>query len=204
MNLYISGSNRKHNSYNFLKKIKEEDDILISLDELNIKNCIGCNACQKNENNICILNDDMNKLYELIDKCNKIIIMSPIYMNFITGILKNVIDRFNPYCASEKLKGKKIMLLTVGQMSEDEQQEVVDSIDAYFKGIAEFLYFDFEYLYNFTSGDILEVDDINQMYSSEQLSDIIDNIKIHFLSLYHFLFIKLINSKTGYNKRGYP
>ena len=37
-----------------------------------------------------IPNDDMNKLYELIDKCNKIIIMSPIYMNFITGILKNV------------------------------------------------------------------------------------------------------------------
>ena len=177
MNLYISGSNRKQNSYNFLKKIKEEEDILVSLDELNIKNCIGCNACQKNENNNCILNDDMNHLYELIDKCNKIIIMSPIYMNFITGILKNVIDRFNPYCASEKLKNKKIMLLTVGQMNESEQQDVVDTINLYFKGISEFLYFEFEYLYNFTSGDILEVDDINQMYNSEQLNNIIGNIK---------------------------
>ena len=107
MNLYISGSNRKHNSYFFLKRIKNEEDILISLDELNIKNCLGCNVCQKNETNKCILNDDMQKIYSLIEKSNKIVIMSPIYMNFITGILKNVIDRFNPYCASEKLKGKK-------------------------------------------------------------------------------------------------
>ena len=88
-----------------------------------------------------------------------------------------MIDRFNPYCASEKLKDKKIMLLTVGQMSEEEQQEVVDSIDSYFKSIAEFLYFDFEYLHNFTSGDILEVDDINEMYEKEQLKDIVDSIK---------------------------
>ncbi len=176
MNLYISGSNRKHNSYNFLKTIKDEDDVLVSLDELNIKNCLGCNACQENDNK-CVLKDDMNKIYDLIEKSDKIIIMSPIYMNFITGILKNVIDRFNPYCASEKLKRKKIYLLTVGQMNEEDQKEVVDSLDSYFKGISEFLYFDFEYLYNFTSGDILEVDNINKMYSEEKLNDIIKNIK---------------------------
>ena len=28
-------------------------------------------------------------------------------MNQITGILKNVFDRFNPYCASENLKRKR-------------------------------------------------------------------------------------------------
>lgn len=177
MNLYISGSNRKHNSYNFLKRIKNEDDILISLDELNIKNCLGCNTCQKNELNKCVLNDDMQKIYSLIEKSDKIVIMSPIYMNFITGILKNVIDRFNPYCASEKLKNKKVMLLTVGQMSESEQKEVVDKLEEYFKSISEFLYFDFEYLYNFTSGDILEIDDINKNYTDEQMQSIVNDIR---------------------------
>lgn len=177
MNLYISGSNRKHNSYNFLKRIKEEEDILFSLDDLKIKNCIGCNACQKNEDNECVLNDDMQVIYDNIEKCDKIVIMSPIYMNHITGILKNVIDRFNPYCASEKLKNKKIMIITVGQMSEEEQAEIVDKIDDYFKSIAEFLYFDFEYLYNFTSGDILEIDDINKMYEADKLREIIKTIK---------------------------
>lgn len=177
MNLYISGSNRKHNCYNFLKKIKCEEDILYSLQDLNVKNCLGCNACARNIDNSCVLNDDMNKIYEAIDRCDKIIIMSPIYMNQITGILKNVFDRFNPYCSSEKLRGKKIYLITVGQMSEEEQQEVCDSTKKWFESISEFLYFEFEYLYNFTSGDVLEVDNIDKMYNENELRDIVNMIK---------------------------
>lgn len=132
----------------------------------------------ENEENQCVLKDDMNKIYDAISKCDNIIIMSPIYMNQITGILKNVFDRFNPYCASENLKGKKIYLITVGQMSEEEQQEICNSIDNWFKSISEFLYFDFEYLYNFTSGDILEIDSIEKMYKKSKLDSIIKNIKI--------------------------
>lgn len=177
MNLYISGSNRKNNSYNLLNKLKSENDIFYSLKDLNIKYCLGCNACQRNDDNHCVLKDDMNKIYEAIDKCEKIIIMSPIYMNQITGILKNVFDRFNPYCASENLKEKKIYLITVGQMSEEEQKDVCNSINKWFESISEFLYFDFEYLYNFTSGDILEFDDINKMYSNDELNKIINELK---------------------------
>ena len=168
MNLYISASNRKHNSYNLLNKLRKENDIFLSLAELDIKYCLGCNTCLK---------DDMKKVYDAIGKCDNIIIMSPIYMNQITGILKNVFDRFNPYCASENLKGKKIYLITVGQMSEEEQQEICNSIDNWFKSISEFLYFDFEYLYNFTSGDILEIDSIEKMYKESRLNSIIDNMK---------------------------
>ena len=174
MNLYISESNRKHNSYNLLNKLRNENDIFLSLADLDIKYCIGCNVCQKNEENQCVLKDDMNKIYDAISKCDNIIIMSPIYMNQITGILKNVLDRFNPYCASENLKGKKIYLITVGQMSEEEQQEICNSIDNWFKSISEFLYFDFEYLYNFTSG---EIDSIEKMYKKSKLDSIIENIK---------------------------
>lgn len=177
MNLYISASNRKNNSYEILKKLKNEKDIFISLADLDIKYCIGCNVCQKNNENSCILKDDMSKIYNAISKCENIIIMSPIYMNQITGILKNVIDRFNPYCASEKLRGKKIYLITVGQMGEEEQKEVCDDIDNWFKSISEFLYFDFEYLYNFTSGDILEIDSIKKMYKETQLEETIKSIK---------------------------
>ena len=177
MNLFINGSNRKHNSYNILQKIKKEDDILLSLDDLDVKFCIGCNACQKNDTNTCILNDNMKYIYEYIDKSDNVIIMSPIYMNHITGILKSVIDRFNPYCASEKLKGKKIKLITVGQMSEEEQQEIIEKIQEYFNSLSEFLYFDFEYLYNFTSGDVIQIDNIEKMYDGEKLNSIIEEIK---------------------------
>lgn len=176
MKLYISASNRKKNSYHFLKKIKQDEDIFFSLEDLDIKYCLGCNACQKNSNYSCILNDDMQKIYDAISKCEKIIIMSPIYMNQITGIFKNILDRLNPYTASEALKGKTIYLITVGQMSEEEQKEICNSIKEWFQSISEFLYFDFEYLYNFTSGDVLEVDSINKMYDEGQLNSIIDKI----------------------------
>lgn len=177
VNLYISASNRKGNSYNFLTKIKKDDDILVSVADLNIKYCIGCNCCQKNDTNSCILKDDMNKLYSYIEKSDKIIIMSPIYMNHITGILKSILDRFNPYCANEKLKNKIIMLITVGQMSEEEQAEIVEKIDEYFKSISEFLYFDFKYLCNLTSGDVLDIDSIEKAYSKENLDKIVQDIK---------------------------
>ena len=59
------------------------------------------------------------------------------------------------------------MLLTIGQMNESEQKEVVGTLNEYFKSIAEFLYFEFKYLYNFTSGDILEIDYINKTYTDE-------------------------------------
>ncbi len=81
MNLYITASNRKHNSYNLLNKLRSENDIFLSLADLDIEYCIGCNACQKNEENQCVLNDDMNQIYNAISKCDNIIIMSPIYMN---------------------------------------------------------------------------------------------------------------------------
>ena len=156
MNLYICGSNRKHNSYNFLKRIKGENDTLISLDELNIKNCLGCMKILKRK----LMNNFGVK-----------------YVKPWRNIFWRWNIRFNPYCASEKLKGKKIMLLTVGQMGEEDQKEVVDTLDSYFKGITEFLYFDFEYLYNFSSGDIIDVDDINKTYDQEKLDEIIENIK---------------------------
>ena len=36
MNLYISASNRKHNSYNLLNKLRNENDIFLSLADLDI------------------------------------------------------------------------------------------------------------------------------------------------------------------------
>ena len=37
MNLFISGSNRKHNSYNFLRKLKKDDDINKMYEEKKLK-----------------------------------------------------------------------------------------------------------------------------------------------------------------------
>ena len=57
----------------------------------------------------CVIDDDMREIYHEMKKANKIVIATPIYMNHISGILKNVIDRLNPYSRHEELlKGKKV------------------------------------------------------------------------------------------------
>lgn len=162
--VYISGSNRKKNCYKILNDLKKDEDKLISLDNKNIKYCIGCSSCCINElENYCVIKDDMQEIYKDIQKADKIVIASPIYMNFITGVLKNVIDRLNPYAShSELLKNKKVYLILTGQLDEEENEEIAKNIKEYFDGLAEFMEFEFCFLKYLSSGDVETVDDVTK------------------------------------------
>lgn len=173
MNLYINGSNRNKNCFKILKKLKNDDDKLISLANKSINYCLGCSACTNKLENFCIIeDDDMQEVYQNMLEAEKIIIASPIYMNHITGILKNVIDRLNPFSCHGNLKGKKVYLITIGQMDEEENKEIADSISKYFESISEFMEFEFTFVKNLSSGDI---DDVSKVY--ENYDDIINEMK---------------------------
>lgn len=176
MVLYISGSNRKENCFKILNDLKEKDDILIALADKSINYCLGCNACMNNLKEYCIMEDDMQEIYKAMQKTNKIVIASPIYMNHITGILKNVIDRLNPYSSHyDLLKDKTIYLITVGQMNEEENENIAVNIKEYFESIGEFMEFKTIFLKNFTSGDIETIDNITKMYHNYE--EIINKLK---------------------------
>ena len=113
MNLYINGSNRKQNCYQILSDLKQEEDILFSLADKSINYCLGCSSCINGLENFCVIEDDMQELYQSMIEAEKIIIATPIYMNHITGILKNVIDRLNPFSNHGNLKGKKVYLFRI-------------------------------------------------------------------------------------------
>lgn len=175
MNLYINGSNRKKNCYKVLSDIKNDNDKLISLSDTNIEFCKGCSSCMNELENFCIINDDMKEIYKSMLEAEKIIIASPIYMNHITGILKNVIDRLNPFSCHGNLSGKKIYLITIGQMPEDENDEIATVIKEYFESISEFMEFEFIYVKNLTSGDIETMDDVTK--ANDNYEEIIKQIK---------------------------
>lgn len=176
MALYISGSNRKGNCFKILNDLKEKDDKLISLADKNINYCLGCNSCMNKLEEYCVIEDDMQEIYEEILKVDKIIIASPIYMNHITGLLKNMIDRFNPYSYYDNLlKDKTIYLITVGQMNEEENEDIARNIKEYFESIGEFMGFKTVFLKNFTSGDIETIDDVTKMYDNYE--EIIEELK---------------------------
>lgn len=176
MNLYICGSNRKKNCYRILNDLKNNNDKLISLDEMNINYCAGCNSCTKNLKEYCVIKDDMQEIYKSLIEANKIIIASPVYMNFITGILKNMIDRLNPYsCHSEILKGKKVYLILIGQLDKEENEEISNNLKLYFESLAEFMEFEFQFLKYLSSGDVETIDDV--VKNNENYNYIIKEIK---------------------------
>lgn len=174
--LYINGSNRKGNCSKILNDLKNKDDKLIELSDKSINYCLGCNACRNELKEYCVIDDDMQEIYEEILKVDKIVIASPIYMNHITGLLKNVIDRFNPFSwHDDLLRGKTIYLITVGQMNEEENNDIARNIKEYFESIGEFMGFKTIFLKNFTSGDIETIDDVTKMY--DDYEQIIEKLK---------------------------
>ena len=174
--LYINGSNRKGNCSKILNDIKNKNDKLIELSDKSINYCLGCNACWNELKEYCVIDDDMQEIYEEILKVDKIVIASPIYMNHVTGLLKNVIDRFNPFSwHDDLLKGKTIYLITIGQMNEEENKDIARNIKEYFESIGEFMGFKTIFLKNFTSGDIETIDDVTKMY--DDYEQIIEKLK---------------------------
>ena len=74
--------------------------------------CLGCESCQKKLEKFCVLDDYItNNVYEKIIDEDEIIFASPMYMSNINGILKNLLDRLNPFYNHELLRNKKIYLI---------------------------------------------------------------------------------------------
>lgn len=70
----------------------------------NIRGCLACEHCHTSGKGRCIQKDDMQFIYQLLDKADCLIIASPIYYHGITGQLKCVIDRL--YAVAYPVKPK--------------------------------------------------------------------------------------------------
>ncbi|MCI1930620.1 MAG: flavodoxin family protein [Clostridia bacterium] len=92
----------------------------IYLYDKKIKPCLGCFACQKQKEGFgCVQNDDAQKIAEKILESDQIILATPIYSWFCTGVMKNLLDRIvffmNKIYLGQKgtkmMKSKKISLV---------------------------------------------------------------------------------------------
>ncbi len=61
------------------------------LSELTIKPCNACESCR--ETGTCIIDDDMQSIYEAFRRCNAIIVSSPVYYRNVSAQLLSVFDR---------------------------------------------------------------------------------------------------------------
>lgn len=123
----ISGSPRRHGKTAQTIKFLEEKLLAqgnkvdnISLMDYNIKHCIGCFGCMRNNEKVpaCVQKDDVNALFERMIMADVIVYTSPIYSFDFCSLFKTFFDRqfsitqnYGTPNASSCLEGKDVLLL---------------------------------------------------------------------------------------------
>lgn len=83
------------------------------LREMTIQSCRACEECKKE--NKCIIDDDMDKIYEAFRWCDAIIISTPVYSRNISSQLMAVLDRSYATSQERPLEGKVGGAIAVGR-----------------------------------------------------------------------------------------
>lgn len=99
------------------EKNKGTNCLTYELAKMQIRPCLGCRKCIENGGN-CVLNDDAKLIMEEIKSADVVILATPIYINQMSGPMKNFLDRMYPLTNEKHQprfgKHKLIMLYTYG------------------------------------------------------------------------------------------
>jgi multimeric flavodoxin WrbA len=118
-----------------------------SFSDLDIKPCQGCLSCHQGDRDRgCIINDDMQKLYDAIEHADALVLGSPIYMGQMSAQAKIFTDRlfalisprFSPHHKEENAGKKLILTFNQGNPDPGMFQVYID----YTKYIFQLLEFD--------------------------------------------------------------
>ncbi len=109
--LAIFGSPRKNGNTDlmmesFLEGASSASDVEVQkiyIRDLGISGCQSCGYCDKH--GVCVQQDDMQKVYPLLDTAERIVISSPIYFYGLNGQTKLLVDR-SQALYMRKYKGK--------------------------------------------------------------------------------------------------
>ena len=77
---------------------------IIRVADHNIAPCIGCGGCDKT--GLCVVDDEMQPLYEKITSARRIVLASPVYFYSITAQLKALVDRCQALWNRKRLTSK--------------------------------------------------------------------------------------------------
>lgn len=112
--ILIGSRQKRGNTFIFTKSIVEKlldyDVEYVFPQDLKIQPCIGCQTCFQTTS--CILKDDLKKLQDKMLKADILIIASPVYLHYVSGDLKIILDRLASWTHTMKLQGKPVVVLS--------------------------------------------------------------------------------------------
>ncbi len=116
--LVIIGSPRKHGNTYHIAELAEElltDRVktsFIQLSEKNVQDCRGCRLCFDLSEEKCPCRDDILQIAQEMREADAIVLGSPVYVEDISGLMKNWIDRMAYNTHRPFLQGKPVYLYT--------------------------------------------------------------------------------------------
>lgn len=109
---------------------------IISVADVKVNPCVGCNACYRQETHQCFQRDDMASIYEKLKSAELIVIASPVYFYGLSAQLKAVIDRLH----SPIRNGFKVKELALLLVAADTIPEVFDSILVQYRSVLNYFH----------------------------------------------------------------
>ena len=101
----------------------------VVLKDKQIKDCLGCGACQRNGGQ-CVQKDDMTALYAQLKEADVIALASPVYFYTWTSLMKRMLDR--TFAVEGLLQNKTFCLLSAGAAPEEKYMHtMIDSFTQY-------------------------------------------------------------------------
>lgn len=100
--------------------LKGENVTVFKMREKTCNPCMACGECQGKDTQMCVRKDDITPLLPVIEECDAILVVTPIYNQQITSRAKLFIERFYPFFNAAKKNmsnthkfGKKAALVCV-------------------------------------------------------------------------------------------
>ncbi len=101
--LIFNGSPRINGDTESLLKIVRENIVgeykLVNAYRCHISPCMDCRFCWKEPG--CVIQDEMQEVYDYIKECDNILIASPVYFSELTGKMLDVGSRLQTYFAAK-------------------------------------------------------------------------------------------------------
>jgi multimeric flavodoxin WrbA len=115
--LAVCGSPHRGNCHSMLEFIREKypdiDFSIIMLGEVNLEQCRGCYLCVTKGEDKCPLDDDLGMILEKMREADGVLFASPVYVNHISALMKQFIDRLGYIAHRPSFFGKQAMVMSV-------------------------------------------------------------------------------------------
>lgn len=96
----FNGSPKKEgNTYHGIRMVAEELEKegiqveIIHVGNKTIRGCLACNGCAKNQDEKCVINDEVNEWIQKMKEADGIILGSPVHYASVAGTMKSFLDR---------------------------------------------------------------------------------------------------------------